>query len=301
MDPAGLTRVERRFRHQRRWRSAAGRRKHPHRHAAPPAPGGGPGRTSSGARASLVKLLASLAVTPRSCMRTTRSSLAKQGVNRVQSAKQAVDLPMRVGDEGYQICSNNQIYSITKSTPSPNVLINNCTHHQTVTDTFCVRRPVQFPPRADTPRAEGAVSGAEGGLPSPDTWRRAWPCSSPRKGPSSRRVRRSSTGRTSGKTSRCSSRQLTSSGRLQSRRLQHQLQLHRRNPRLHQLLCTGACALRHPLLGPRRVLPNPNPPRPLVPERVGASRPRWTRPRGSGRSLASCASRAAPSSSSRRS
>jgi hypothetical protein len=131
-------------------------------------------------------------------------------------------------------------------------------------------------------------------------WRRAWPCSLPRKEPSSRRARRTSTGRTSGTTSRCSSRHLTSSGRLQSRRLQHQLQLHRRNPRLHKLLC--ACQLCHPLLGPRRVLPNQNPPR-LAPVRAGASCPRWTRPRGSGSSpsLASCASRAAPSSSSRRS
>ena len=183
---------------------------------------------------------------------------------------------MKVGDEGYQIYSNTiytslAVYILARSIP-------------------------QLPPRAHSERCRlSPAPGRRDKL----KWRRAWPCSLPRKGPSSRRVRRTSTGRTSGTTSRCSSRHLTSSGRLQSRRLQHQLQLHRRNPRLHKLLC--ACQLRHPLLGPRRVLPNPNPPRRLAPVRAGASRPRWTRPRGSGSSpsLASCASRAARSSSSR--
>ena len=186
----------------------------------------------------------------------------------------------------------------TKSTPSPIYSITKSTRHQILMTRHTVdgaSRAVP-PPRARRRACRDSPPPRRAG---PPAWRRAWPCSSPRKGPSSRRVRRSSTGRTSGTTSRCSSRHLTSSGRLQSRRLQHQLQLHRRNPRLHKLLC--ARQLRHPLLGPRRVLPNPNPPRPLAPERAGASRPRWTRPRGSGRSLASCASRAAPSSSSRRS
>ena len=120
MDPAGLTRVERRFRHQRRWRSAAGRRKHPHRHAAPPAPGGGPGRTSSGARARprVKRETASLAVRPRGAQ---RARLLTKG-SRHTARNRQVDLRTRVGGEGYQICSNNQVYSITKSTPSPNLL-----------------------------------------------------------------------------------------------------------------------------------------------------------------------------------
>ena len=136
-------------------------------------------------------------------------------------------------------------------------------------------------------------------------WRRGhqgWRCLPPKKGPGSRRVWRSPTGRTSGTTSRSSSRHLTSSGRLRSRRLQHQLR--RQNPRFPKLLC--ACQLRHLPLGPRRVLPSPSPspPRRLAPVRAAAGHPQWTHPlgrAGSSPSLVSCASRAAPSSSSRRS
>ena len=115
MDPAGLTRVERRFRHQRRWRSAAGRREHPHRHAAPrrhtpPAPGGGPGRTSSGRARRSAKLLASLAVTPR-------------GAQRAQAWSRKEALIKR--EIGWWIYERGWVVKVTNLLQQPNLL-----HHQ---------------------------------------------------------------------------------------------------------------------------------------------------------------------------